>query len=270
MDEREYILGTDRRELDRLRFQHQVWVKEAYALFGRAGFRAGDVVVDLGCGPGFTSFELAHVVGPGGKVIARDESERFLAFLRAERDRLSLRQVETSRGRVEDLDLAPGSVDAAYARWLLCWLPDPGAAIEGVARALKPGGAVALQDYVDWGGLKLLPRSEIVDRAVLACLRSWKESGIRIDVGELVPAIAKRSGLRIESFRPVARIGGAGSLEWRWIGEFFASYLPKIVEKGLFGADELEVFREEWARRTQDGASFCFAPVMVDVILRKP
>ena len=40
-------------------------------------------VLDLGCGPGFTSLALARRVGPGGRVIACDESPRFLAHLRS-------------------------------------------------------------------------------------------------------------------------------------------------------------------------------------------
>ncbi len=269
-EEREYILTTNREEIDRLRFQHQAWVKEAYALWERAGIREGDVVMDLGCGPGFTSFELAHVVGPKGRVIARDESARFLEFLRAERDRQSLAQVEPSLGQVEDLDLAPGTLDAAYARWLFCWLREPGAVLERVARGVKRGGVIALQDYLDWGGMKILPRSPVFERGVEACMRSWKEGGGTIDVGDLVPALAAGCGLRVESFRPIARIGRVGSLKWRWIGQFFESYLPKLVERGMFGEDELVAWRREWERRTAEGKSYCYTPTMVDVLLRKP
>ena len=67
-DEAEYILGTDHDEASRLRFQHEAWVRHAHALWERAGLRAGDVVIDLGCGPGYTSFDLARVVGPEGPI----------------------------------------------------------------------------------------------------------------------------------------------------------------------------------------------------------
>ena len=43
----EYILGTDAQELERLRFQHQVWVKECYALLERGGIGAGNRVLCL-------------------------------------------------------------------------------------------------------------------------------------------------------------------------------------------------------------------------------
>src|SRR5688572_17876789 len=133
----EYILGTDVEELERLRFQHQVWVKEQYELLERAGVRAGMSVLDLGCGPGLTTLELAHVVGESGRVIACDQSERFLATLRRECAHLGFTHVEPRLGSVEELVLPEASLDAAYARWLFCWLSDPLAVLRRVARALR-------------------------------------------------------------------------------------------------------------------------------------
>ncbi len=266
----EYTLGTDREELERLRFQHRAWLEEAYALWKRAGLRAGQTLVDLGCGPGFTSIELANLVGPRGRVIARDESERFLAFLRGERERLALTQLEPSLGRVEDLELAPGSLDAAYARWLLCWVPDARAVLERVAHGLARGGAVILQEYVDWAAMKLIPRSAGFDAVVAACMRSWADGGATIDIGDHLPSIAEELGLTVEHFRPNARIGRVGSLEWRWLEGFFESYLPRLVRRGILRAEELEAHRREWGRRAAAGTSHVFGPIVVDVILRKP
>jgi hypothetical protein len=75
----EYLLGTDAEELERLRFQHEVWARAGQELFERAGLGAGDVVFDLGCGPGFTSLDLARRVLPGGRVSRRLGSRWFRA-----------------------------------------------------------------------------------------------------------------------------------------------------------------------------------------------
>jgi SAM-dependent methyltransferase len=268
-EEHEYILGTDREELERLRYQHQTWVKEGYALWERAGIGSGDTVLDLGCGPGFTSIELAHIVGPRGKVIARDISSRYIEFLRAECERLSLPQLEPSLGPVEEIELARGQLDAAYARWLLCWLPDAGEVLERVARSLKPGGTVVLQDYIDWGAMKLIPPSEPFRRAVDACMQSWRDAGGTINTGDHIPSLANRCGLHVEYFRPIARIGPVGSLEWRWLTQFFRGYLPKIVEQGLLTPEEFDAYLADWDQRAEEGKSYCYTPTMVDVILRK-
>lgn len=262
----EYILGTEEQEIARLRFQHRVWLKEAYAIWERAGIRAGDVVLDLGCGPGFTSFDLASVVGSAGRVIARDESPRFLEYLRPECVKLGLTQIETSLGPVEELDLPAEHLDAAYGRWLLCWVPDPSRVIKRVAHSLKRGGALVLQDYLDWGAMKLLPSSAALDRAVEACMQSWE---VPINIGERIPTLAEEHGLFVESFLPVARLGRVGSFEWRWLDQFFAGYLPKLVERGLFDEAEYTAFRRDWEQRSAEGTSYCYTPTVVDVILRK-
>ena len=209
----EYILGADSEELQRLRFQHEAWVKQAHALWDRAGLRTGDVVLDLGCGPGFTSLGLAAVVGPGGKVIAREQSSLFLDYLAAECDRMGLDQIEPSLGPVEELDLPPERLDAAYARWLFCWLQEPGAVLARVAQSLKRGGVVALQEYLDWGAMKLVPRNRLFDRLVSACLESWRTGGITIDIVEQLPSLGAHCGLEVEHFEPIARLGRVVSLE---------------------------------------------------------
>lgn len=268
-EEGEYILGTERREVERLRFQHKVWVEQSYALWRRAGIGAGDRVLDLGCGPGFTSMELANIVGPGGRVIARDKSERFLEFLKEECERQSCAQVEVSLGAVEDIALPAGSLDAAYARWLLSWVEDAGAVMERVARCLRPGGVFVLQEYVDWGAMRLVPRQGFFDRGVAACLRSFKDGGATIDIGERVPKLAADCGLKVEYFAPVARAGGPGSMEWRWVEQFLLEYLPKLAERGLIERDEVEAFGGRLAQCSQDGATRCCAPALADVVLRK-
>lgn len=265
-----YLLGTDRVELERLRFQHGVWVRAAHELFERAGLGEGARVLDLGCGPGFTTLELAQVVGPTGRVLASDRSVAFLATLGQECRRLGLAQVEPRLGPVEELELAPGSLDAAYARWLFCWLPDARPVLARVAAGLRPGGVLLCQEYLDWGAMELLPRSPAFQRAVAACLASWREGEATIDFAAELPTLAPLVGLELEHLRPRARIGRPGSPEWRWLDGFFRGYLPKVVAKGLLKSAERDAWQADWEGRSRAGTSRVVTPILADVILRKP
>ena len=79
--EKQYVLGTGQSELDRLGFQHQLWSEQAARGWERAGFQWGNTLLDVGCGPGYATFDLARLVGKQGKVVAADVSSRFLDHL---------------------------------------------------------------------------------------------------------------------------------------------------------------------------------------------
>ena len=90
VEEDAYTMGTDDAELARLRDQHATWAQQAERLWSRAGIAAGAHVLDLGCGPGFTTRALADVVGGDGRVVGRDISTRFLNHLDDRRARQGL------------------------------------------------------------------------------------------------------------------------------------------------------------------------------------
>lgn len=264
-----YILGTDRVELERLRVQHQAWLKQGLDLWRDAGLGGGQHVLDLGCGPGYTSLALADVVGPEGRVTAVDRSAGFVETLRREAERLGWNHLHAVQGDVEQLDIETASLDAAYARWLLCWLDDPAPLIEHAARMLKPGGCLVFQEYLHWAAFRLVPEHPAHDAAVRACMRSWPLGGADIDVARRLPELGRRCGLELELFRPIARVGKPGSFEWRWVFGFFESYLPRLVERGLLDEDARVACMAAITERAADPDAHVLAPVMADVVLRK-
>ena len=79
----DYVLGTHDEEIARLGLQHRAWQSRALAAWRKADFGSGQTVLDVGCGPGFATLDLAEVVGRDGRVLAIDKSERFLDYLEA-------------------------------------------------------------------------------------------------------------------------------------------------------------------------------------------
>ena len=67
-----------------------MWKSETVKGWGLAGFKLGDVILDLGSGPGYCTTELADIVGSSGKVIGVDRSRSFINHLQWEKDKSGL------------------------------------------------------------------------------------------------------------------------------------------------------------------------------------
>lgn len=268
--DREYVLGAGEDELVRLGFQHRVWQSRTSELWERAGVCPGMTVLDVGAGPGYATLDFAHLVGPAGRVIAVDEADLFIRRLRevvapAAPAPIDIRQID-----VHDIDLPEATVDAAYARWLLCFVRDPERVIERVARALKPGGVFMIQDYFNYAMMALAPRSEAFERLIPAIRRSWAALGGDADIMGRVPDICVRLGLEIRDIRCHARIARPGDLLWQWPETFFANFIPRLIQQGHFAQKDAEAFAVEWKRRRTDLGTFFCVPPVYEAIIAKP
>ena len=267
--EEPYLLGTDPEEGRRLETQHRLWSREAHDLWDRAGFGPGARLLDLGCGPGFAAFELAHRVGAGGHVLAVDESRRFIEALAGESERRGLPHLEARRERVQALRLEPGCLDGAFARWLFCFLPDPAPVIERVMRGLRPGGRFVVWDYLNYRATKLHPHSPACDRVLKAVHESWRLTGGDLDVGARLPGLLAAAGCNVVDLVPIVRFARPGTALWEWPTGFFFGYIPRLVKAGLLTEAESGAFEAEWHEREQDPGAFLSPPPMVGIIAEK-
>lgn len=266
----EYVLGTDGEEIARLGLQHRLWSEQAFAVWSRAEFGPGQTILDVGCGPGFATLDLAQLVGPTGRVVAIDESPHFVGYLEAQRAARGVGNVDPRLGDVHQLNLPPNSVDRAYARWVLCFVRDPELVIRGVAHALRPGGQFAVQDYFDYASLTLAPRSEVFSRVIQAVSRSWRDHGGDDDIAARIPGMMRRTGLDVLSVRPNLRVARPHQPLWAWPTSFFRSFLPRLVQMGAISQELFDQFMAEWEARSRDPDTFIVAPVVYDIIGRKP
>ncbi len=267
--EEPYLLGTDPEEGRRLRTQHRLWAEAARDLWDRAGFGKGARLLDLGCGPGFAALELAARVGPEGRVLAVDESRRFIAALVREAGRQGFSQLTARVERAQELQLEPASLDGAFARWIFCFLRDPAPVIDRVVSGLRPGGRLVIWDYLNYRATTLQPRSPVFDRVLAAVKESWKPTGGDLDVGARLPGLVVESGCRLVDLVPLVRFIRPGTRFWDWPNQFFSGYVPRLVEAGLLTEAERRAFEAEWRARERDPGAFLSAPPMIGIIAEK-
>lgn len=264
--EQEYVLGTDDDELTRLGFQHQLWLAQAVRGWERAGFGPGDTLLDVGCGPGYVSFDLSRLVGSLGQVVAVDMSQRFIQHLRAQTQARGIHNITTRVGDVGQLELAEQSVDGAYARWVLCFVENPSAVVAAVARALKPGSAFVVHDYFNYEAAVVAPKDEIFDHIFRVVAESFRIRKGNPNVGSHVPAMMAGSGLEVREVNPLIRIARPRTALWKWPETFFKNYLPVLIEMGLINETEKETFERTWEERSKDAGAFFCTPPMIEVI----
>ena len=106
---------------------------------------SGAAVLDLGCGPGTITADLASLVTPG-RVTAVELTDSALELARAEIGRRGLTNVDFAVGDVHALDFPDDSFDVVHAHQVLQHVGDPVAALREMRRVAKPGGVVAARD----------------------------------------------------------------------------------------------------------------------------
>ena len=113
-----------------------------------AALRPGETVLDLGSGSGMDSFLAANQAGPDGRVIGVDMTDAQLAKARRLAGDAGFAQADFREGYIETPPVDEGSVDCVISNGVINLSPDKPAVFAAAARALRPGGRLALTDIV--------------------------------------------------------------------------------------------------------------------------
>jgi|688.fasta_scaffold490282_1 ubiquinone/menaquinone biosynthesis C-methylase UbiE len=135
-------------EISRLEDQARVrWPQEVVAL-RNAGLKAGNSIVDIGCGPGVITGFLAEEVDESGLVLGIEKNERLVNVAKTRNAKYN--QVQIINSDACDLtEVKDNSFDFAYTRFVLQHLPDPSKLLTEAIRILKPGGKLIVMDVDD-------------------------------------------------------------------------------------------------------------------------
>jgi ubiquinone/menaquinone biosynthesis C-methylase UbiE len=123
----------------------QAQLAEAQAvLLALASPAVGEQVLDIACGTGLVSFDAARAVGPGGRVLGIDLSERMIAAAERRATDLELSNCSFSRMDAEMLALPDARFDAVLCALGLMYVPNPERALREMGRVLRPGGRLCV------------------------------------------------------------------------------------------------------------------------------
>ena len=265
MADSSYLLGTHSEELERLRFQHELWRPLAREAWKRAGLTTGMRVLDVGAGPGFAAIDLARAVGASGRVLGLELSADYVAAGQAMANREGLPQLELRQHNLLSDAWPAEHFDLAWCRWVAMFLVDLEPLLSGLEQSLREGGQLVLHEYVHWDSFGLHPGGRAVARFGKACQRSFREAGGDPDVNRRLPSLLASRGWRIEELRPLPAAGGSQSMTGRWMQRVVEVYGERLQALGLWSSsDAAEADREIRAAATDPG-SFWVGPTVLEL-----
>jgi ubiquinone/menaquinone biosynthesis C-methylase UbiE len=166
-------------------------------LFSALDVRAGQAVLDVGCGPGTDLGRLADAVSPGGSVVGVDNDPAMLAEARR---RLADRpEVSIWSGDAHALPLADASVDRARIDRVLQHVADPAGVLAEALRVLRPGGLLAMAEP-DWDTLAVAGEDVATSRAWARFVAAQVRHAT---VGRQLVRLAADAGLTIRTVKAV-------------------------------------------------------------------
>jgi SAM-dependent methyltransferase len=195
--------------------------------------RPGLALLDIGCGPGTLTADLAERVAPG-PVTAVDSAAGILPAARAEAAARGL-AVTVTQADAQALDLPDGSFDVVHAHQVLQHLPDPVGALREMRRVCRPGGVVAVRD-ADYAAMTWFPEVPGLGEWLALYRRVARASGGEPDAGR-----------RLVSWARAARFADVTASASVWC---FTTPEERAWWSGLWAERTLA---ETYARRAVDG-----------------
>ncbi|MET8677410.1 methyltransferase domain-containing protein [Streptomyces sp. NPDC004647] len=234
--------------------------------------RPGLSVLDVGCGPGTITADLADLVAPG-QVTAVDAEPDILGQARSAVDERGLHNVRFATADVQDLAFPDGSFDVVHAHQVLQHVGDPVRALTEMRRVCRPGGIVAARDS-DYAAMTWYPAVPGLDDWRDLYERVARASGGEPDAGRRLLSWAGRAGFTdVRATAATWCYSTPGERAW-WSGLWAdrttgSAYARRAVEGGHATHADLRRIAEAWREwgSAEDG---WFAVLHGEVLCRLP
>jgi len=211
MERSQYVIRGGLAGRERLRILSRVMWPTTASLFERVGLQQGMACLDVGCGGGDVTFEIARIVGPGGRVVGIDIDETKLELARREAVELNLPNIEFRLSEIGQT-VAEAEFDVVYARFLLTHLSDPSKALARMLTLLRFGGLIVVED-IDFSGHFCHPDSPAFRRYIELYTQVVQRTGADPHIGPRLPALLLDTGFHKVHMHVVQPAGIEGEVK---------------------------------------------------------
>ena len=235
--------------------------------FLRSGWR----LLDVGCGPGSITLDLAGMVSPG-EVVGVDREQSVIERAQAAAAARAADNVRFIQGSVYRLPFEDGSFDVVFLHQVCQHLARPVAALGEARRVLRRGGLLGVRDS-DYGTMVHAPHEPGIDRWLELHHQVARSNGAEPDAGRFVKGWVEQAGFEVIASTASASCMGEpaaqNSMAEMWARRITEGAFAEQAIEGFTDADELSTLAEAWrAWATRPGA--WFGVLQGEVVARNP
>ncbi len=268
MGNKDYLLGANDSELQRLQFQHNVWKGITDKFFDRLNLKQGIKILDAGAGPGFVSFDLLERTGSKSEITILEPSKLFFEHAGNYIKENGITNFKFINEIVENTELPDEYYDLIFARWVIAFVPDAEIFLSKLIKALAPGGIIAIQDYA-YEGISLYPRGGAFEGIPDAVRKYYRSNGGDPYVTTKIPAIFRKFGMELIDFTPNCLAGEPQSGVYEWANKFFSTHIQHMADKEIISQKEADEMLADWVEHRNNPDAIFFSPIVVDAAGRK-
>lgn len=211
--------------------------------------RTGERALDIGCGPGFVTEELARAVGAGGDVQAMDNSESSVEMTRQRC--AGFGNVQVRAADATKLPYPDNHFDFAVSTQVYEFLADVQAALSELHRVLRPGGRAAIID-TDWH--TILWHSGDPGR-MARVLKAWDEHLAHAELPRTLGPLLRGTGFSVMECKVISY------LDTKFRPEGYSYNMTKTIrgfvrDRHGISRQEADAWAEEMQELAQAGAYF--------------
>ena len=265
----QYFLGYRKAEQERLQRQALELAPESQWLFDQIGVRAGERVVEIGCGPRGCLELLSERVGPTGSVVGVERSEEAVKLAREFVSERKLTNVEVLNGDARATGLPRGTFDLATARLVLVNIPKPEEVVAEMVALVRPGGVAAFHE-AHWAGQVCDPPLPAWDSLFEALSTYAVKNGIDLAVGKRVPRMLREAGLVDIQVRPLISVLPPGHSRRDLFPVFVENLRDRLIEQRVIDEGGLDQRLRELRRHVDDPNTLIVSHLFFQVWGRKP
>ena len=265
-DSSTYVIHGGAGGVDRLRILARAVRPSTRAVLARAGVGAGMVCLDVGCGGGDSTVELARQVGPTGRVVGIDMDATAIGLAREAvaaqgLDNIELRVGAAGEGMAERFDVV-------YARFLLTHLGDPLSVLRAIVATLRPGGIAIVED-IDYRGMFCHPENAAFQRHVELYSALVQRAGADPMIGPRLPSLLRDAGC-VEIAMHVVQPAGFDEEVKVMAALTTEATADRVVAAGLATRAEVEALARDLHQFARDPFAVMSLPRIVQAWGRAP